>query len=214
MSRSRGEYCRCSNLIRHPERGLRFTSVRRCPAPDFSCASHRPCELFESTSATPVFDMDERYGSYEKVSHGDLEEQHAGFDANTLTQRTSRRNFNLVSHLVAVAIGIVLCFVVLEWREIHVPGSYTATRLQRICMAGSTHISYLLLTGFVALVPEELTGFTERVRYNGTLDFPSIYRGNSQEIEEAWNDITNGKVRVVGRGCCKADSCCRWLYPS
>lgn len=158
--------------------------------------------------------MDGQYGSYEKVTHGDLEEQHASFDTDALTQRTSRRNFNLVSHLVAVAIGIVLSFVVLEWREIHVPGSYTATRLQRIFMAGSTHIFYFPADQYCSSGSRRAYRFTKRVRYNGTLDFPSIYRGNSQEVEEAWRDITDGKVRVAGRGCCKADSCCRWFHRS
>lgn len=44
-----------------------------------------------------------------------------------------------------------------------------------------------------AMVPEELTQYSETVRFNGTLDWPSIYRGTWEEVDDAWIDIVNSK---------------------
>lgn len=44
-----------------------------------------------------------------------------------------------------------------------------------------------------AAVPASLTSYSQRVQFNGTIDFPSKYRGASPEVDEAWSELVDGE---------------------
>ncbi|WPH01869.1 Protein of unknown function DUF3328 [Acrodontium crateriforme] len=122
--------------------------------------------------------MNDRYNSYEKVYDSDAEEL-SDPDGLLMTQRNavkrnSTRGLHLLTHLTAVLTGIILCFLALKWESHHFQRTCTDAKLRRS-----------------SVVPEELSRYSETVRYNGTLDFPSIYRGTWEEVDAAWIDVVN-----------------------
>lgn len=77
------------------------------------------------------------HDSYEEVYDSDPE-THLGFDGRLVglerpPRRDNCRSLNMLSHLAALGVGVILCLILLEWKGYRFQESCSDIKLRRSC---------------------------------------------------------------------------------